>query len=280
MQEFKCFLISKKTTDFLRKDITMSERKDMPHKIADLLRTIFGKDIPRKYTSAVILAAGSSTRMGRSKQFIELDGIPVVARTLRVFDSTDCISEIILVVKEEELSLYDGFAEKYGINKPLKVISGGDSRQESARLGQDAVYKKSKYVCIHDAARCLITPELIVSVCRGAYLHGGATLGIKAVDTVKICDKNGYIESTPERRFTFQAQTPQVFPVNAYRAAAYVAKEEGFEATDDCMLLEHIKIPVKIIEGSRENIKITDESDLTVARAILEARKHISEDKK
>lgn len=250
----------------------MSERKDKLHKVSDLIRTVFGKDIPRKFTSAIVLAAGSSTRMGESKQFIEIEGLPIIARTLKIFDNTDCINEIILVVKEDELSLYDGYADKYGIKTPLTVIPGGATRQESARIGQDAVNKKSKYVCIHDGARCLITEELITRVCRGAYLHGAAALGIKAVDTVKICDKNGYIESTPVREYTFQAQTPQVFPVNAYRAAAYVGRDEKIEATDDCMLLEHIKIPVKIIEGSRENIKITDRSDLVFAKAILESR--------
>lgn len=252
----------------------MSERTDKPHKIANLLRAIGGKEYPRKFTSAIILAAGSSTRMGgdSTKQFSELDGIPVVARTVMAFEAAECINEIIVVAKSDEISLYADFAEKYGITKPFSVIEGGETRQESAFIGQDAVSKKSKYVCIHDAARCLITPELITSVCRGAYLHGAATLAIKALDTVKISDKNKYIDSTPERKFTYQAQTPQVFPVNAYRAAAYVAKEENFEATDDCMLLEHIKIPVKLIEGSRENIKITEPLDMIFAKAILAAR--------
>ena len=210
---------------------------------------------------------------GSTKQFLELEGMPIVARTVIEFEKAECINEIIIVAKADEMSLYENFPEKYGITKPFKVVEGGETRQDSARNGQDAVSTKAKYVCIHDAARCLITPELIVNVCRGAYLYGGATLAIKAVDTVKISDKNLYIEGTPERKYTYQAQTPQVFPVNAYRAASYVAKEEAFEATDDCMLLEHIKIPVKLIEGSRENIKITQPIDIVFARAILEARK-------
>lgn len=253
----------------------MSERKDTPHKIANILRAIGGKEYPRKFTSAIILAAGSSTRMGgdSTKQFLELEGMPIVARTVKAFEAAECINEIIVVAKTDEISLYADFVEKYGITKSFSVVEGGETRQESAWIGQDAVSKKSKYVCIHDAARCLITPEIIVDVCRGAYLYGAATLAIKAVDTVKISDKNKYIDSTPERRFTYQAQTPQVFPVNAYRAAAYVAKEENFEATDDCMLLEHIKIPVKLIEGSRENIKITEPVDMIFARAILDSRK-------
>ena len=252
----------------------MPERNDLPHKIANLLRAIGGRKEPKKYTSAVILAAGSSTRMqGQSKQFIQLDGMPVITRTVLQFEAADCINEIILVAKADEMSMYDGFAEKYGITKPFKVVEGGQTRQESARFGSDVVASKSKFICIHDGARCLITPELITRVCRNAYEHRAAVLGVSAVDTVKICDKNRFIESTPERKTTYQAQTPQVFEVNAYRAAAYVARDEGIEATDDASLLEHIKIPVKMVESTRENIKITDKGDLVYAKAILEARR-------
>ncbi len=252
----------------------MSERQDLPHKIAELLRAIGGKTEKKYFTSAVILAGGSSLRMGKdeSKQFISLCGMPIVARTLLEFQKSELIDEIILVAKETELERYDGFAEKYGITKSFKVVKGGDTRQDSARMGLDAVDKKSKFIAIHDAARCLITPEMIYKVCHGAYLHGGAILAVKAVDTVKIGDKNAFIESTPERKLTWLAQTPQVFAVNAFRAGAYVAYDEGLEGTDDASLLEHIQVPVKLIEGSRENIKVTEPIDLYIAEAILKAR--------
>lgn len=252
----------------------MSERQDVPHKVAELLRTIIGKTDKKHYTSAVILAAGSSTRMGgdSTKQFIELGGLPIVARTVMEFDKSDYIHEIIVVAKADEIEKYDGFAEKYNIKTPFKVIEGGETRQISARNGVDAVNEKSKYIAIHDAARCLITGELIERVCHGAYLNGGAILAVKAVDTVKIADKNGFIDNTPERKFTWQAQTPQVFKVNAFRAAAYIARDEGIEGTDDASLLEHISIPVKLCEGSRENIKVTDPMDIYFAEAILKAR--------
>ena len=113
---------------------------------------------------------------------------------------------------------------------------------------------------------------MISKTCHGAYLHGGAILAIKAVDTVKVGDKNAFIESTPERKFVWQAQTPQVFKLNAFRAATYVARDENFEGTDDASLLEHLRIPVKLIEGSRENIKITEPCDIYFADAILRAR--------
>ena len=251
----------------------MAERTDMPHKIAEVIRAIAGKTEKKYFTSAIILAAGSSTRMnGQSKQFIDLCGLPVVARSVMEFDRSPCIDEIIIVVKKDEIELYEGFAEKYDIKKPLMVVEGGETRQESARFGSDVVSVKAKFVAIHDAARCLITREMIYKACHGAYLHGGAILAIKATDTVKIGDKSAFIESTPERKYTWQAQTPQVFKTNAFRAAAYVARDEKFEGTDDASLLEHIRIPVKLVEGSRENIKITEPCDIYFAEAVLRAR--------
>lgn len=252
----------------------MAERNDIPHKVAEVLRAFSGKTDKKYYTSAVILAAGSSTRFdgNTTKQFFCINGLPSVARSAIEFEKSNCIDEIIVVAKKEEISLYGDFAEKYGITKPFKVIEGGDTRQISARNGVDAVNKKSKFIAIHDAARCLITQELINKVCHGAYLHNGAILAIKATDTVKIGDKSAFIESTPERKFTWQAQTPQVFPVNAFRAAAYIARDDEFEGTDDASLLEHIKIPVKLVEGSRENIKITEQCDVYFAEAVLRAR--------
>ena len=251
----------------------MSERTDTPHKIAEVLRAVAGKMDKKYFTSAIILAAGSSTRMnGGSKQFLSLNGLPVVARTVIEFDRSDCIDEIVIVAKKDEIPLYDSFAEKYGIRKPLKVVEGGETRQESARLGSDAVSPKSKFVAIHDAARCLITGEMIYKVCHGAYLHEAAILAIKAVDTVKLGDKNAFIESTTDRKHTWQAQTPQVFKTNAFRAATYIARDEKYEGTDDASLLEHIRIPVKLVEGSRENIKITEPFDILFAESILRAR--------
>jgi len=251
----------------------MSERTDTPHKIAEVLRAIAGKMDKKYFTSAIILAAGSSTRMkGGSKQFTCLEGMPVVARTISVFDKSECIDEIIVVAKKDEIPLYESFSEKYGIKTPLKVVEGGETRQESARLGSDAVSPKSKFVAIHDGARCLITNELIYKVCHGAYLHEAAILAIKAIDTIKLGDKNAFIDSTTDRKHTWQAQTPQVFKTNAFRAATYVARDEKYEGTDDASLLEHLRIPVKLVEGSRENIKITEPFDMMFAEAILRAR--------
>lgn len=250
------------------------DKKETAGKIADVIRAISGKTGKRAFTSAIILAAGSSRRMGNggSKQMLMIDGLSVVARTVIEFERSASINEIIIVAKKDEIPLYDGFAEQHGIKKPLKVIEGGQTRQESARLGSDVVDERAKFIAIHDAARCLITDELIDKVCQGAYTNDAAILAIKATDTVKIADRKAFIESTPEREYAWQAQTPQVFKVNAFRAATYIARDEKYEGTDDASLLEHIEIPVKLIEGSKENIKITEPSDIYFAEAVLSAR--------
>ena len=249
--------------------------KPLPRRIAAVLKAVAGKPDPKYFTSAVIVAAGSSTRMGSgtTKQFLDLDGIPVVARTLMAYEAATCIHEIIVVAKKDELLLYKGLKGMYGISKLTKVVEGGDTRQDSARKGSDHVDKHAKYIAVADAARCLVTPEEIDKVCHAAYQWGAASAGIKATDTVKVVDKSGFIENTPDRACVWMAQTPQVFSVNIYRAAAYACRDEGFVATDDNQMVEHIQIPVKMISCSRENIKITVPTDVLFARAVLEARK-------
>lgn len=258
----------------------MSDTKNTPvtKKIAGILRAVAGTPHPKNFTSVVVCAAGSSTRMETlmgepRKQFMELDGMPVVARTLQAFEAANTVHEIIVVAREDEIHLYDSFKETYGLTKLTKVIKGGSTRQESARLGSDEVDQRCKFVAIADAARCLITPLEIQRVCHAAYQWNAASAGIKATDTVKICDSSAFIDSTPDRDYVWMAQTPQVFALNLYRAAAYVARDEKLQVTDDNQMLEHIRVPVKMVACSRENIKITEPSDVVFATAILEARK-------
>ncbi len=256
----------------------MSEQKakqPITKKISSFLRAVAGTPDPKNFTSAVICAAGSSTRMGgeTTKQFLELEGEPVVVRTLRAYEAASTVHEIIVVAREDELSLYDGFAERYGITKLTKVVAGGETRQDSARMGSDEVDERCRFVAVADAARCLITPEEIERVCHAAYQWGAASAGVKATDTVKVVDTSAFIDSTPDRAYVWLAQTPQVFSISIYRTAAYVCRDEGFKATDDNQMAEHIRVPVKMVATSRENIKITEPGDLIYARAILEARR-------
>ncbi len=259
-----------------------AKKAPITKKIAGVFRAIAGTPDPKNFTSAVICAAGSSTRItgtgegATTKQFLDLDGIPVVARTLIAYEAADTIHEIIVVAKENELSMYDGFKELYGLSKLTHVVAGGETRQDSARIGSDFVDERCKFVAIADAARCLITPEDINKVCHAAYQWGAASAGVKAVDTVKIVDTSAFIDSTPDRAYVWLAQTPQVFNLPLYRTAAYVARDDEFKATDDNQLAEHLRVPVKMVATSRENIKITVPDDLLFAYAVLEARKRLN----
>ena len=262
----------------------MSDTKKIPvtKKIAGILRAVAGTPDPKNFTSVVICAAGSSTRMEKlmgepRKQFMELDGLPVVARTLMAYEAADTVHEIIVVAREDELPLYEGFKEKYGLSKLTKVVKGGATRQESARLGSDEVDERCKFVAVADAARCLTTPEEIQRVCHAAYQYSAASAGVKATDTVKVCDKSAFIESTPDRNYVWLAQTPQVFSIAIYRTAAYVCRDDEVEATDDNSMAEYIRVPVKMVACSRENIKITEPADVTFAEAILTMRKKKAE---
>ncbi len=259
-----------------KKEAKESENKvPFTTRLANVFRAVAGKPTPYNFTSAVICAAGNSTRMGgdTTKQFLELDGVPVIVRTLRAYEEASCIHEILVVAKAEEIPLYEGLKEKYGLSKLTKVIEGGETRQESARLGSDEINPKAKYIAVADGARCLTTPAEIEKVCHAAYSWEAASAGVPAVDTVKVVDTSLFVDSTTERGCTWQAQTPQVFRVPIYRAAAYACRDEGFKASDDNAMVEHLRIPVKMVRTNRENIKITEPIDLILAHAVLEARR-------
>lgn len=226
------------------------------------------------FTSAVIVAGGSSSRMGEgvSKQLLNICGIPTVVHTLLAFERTPEIDEIIIVAKSDEIELYEEFKKTYRITKLKKAVVGGKTRQQSASKGFAAISEKSRYVAIHDAARCLVSPEDISAVCVAAYTYGAATAATPATDTIKLADANGFIEKTIDRTTVWHAQTPQIFDADIYRAALAVCARDGVEVTDDNSLVEYIERPVKLIECSRDNIKITTPADVAHARAVLKKR--------
>lgn len=244
--------------------------------IASLLRTLSNTANKPYFTSAIIAAAGSGTRMcdesGTTKQMLTLCGMPVVVRTILAFEKCERINEIIVVAREDEISLYDKYKDEYNLTKIRAVVKGGDTRQESVLRGFEAISDKSEFVAIHDGARCLITPEDVNTVLREAYRYGAATAAAKATDTVKRADGKGFVAETPDRRDMWLAQTPQVFKTEVYRAAAYIAKQEDFTATDDNALAEHVGFWVKLVDTGMENIKITTPIDIAVAEAILRNR--------
>lgn len=243
-------------------------------KVAGIFRAVSGSPHPKNFTSAIIAVGGSSTRFegALTKQMTPICGVPMIVHTLKAFEACELVHEIIICAKKNEMADYDYLCRAYGITKMSAIVAGGMTRQESVMNGLEAVHKKSKYVAIADGARCLITPEQISAVCRSAYKYDAATAAHKSTDTVKIADSKGFIDSTADRNTVWLAQTPQVFKTKLYRAAAYTALKKDYEVTDDNMLLEYVKHPVRLVECGANNIKITTQEDMVVAKAVLEER--------
>ena len=243
-------------------------------KFTDLVRAVLGKSKASPKTAAVILAAGSSTRMDSEipKQLIEINELPIMIHSLLAFENSESISEIVLVAPDEYVSYYRSLVRSYKIKKLSAVTAGGATRNDSAALGFKRVSSDVKFVAIHDAARCLVTPEIIDRVCAAAYKYNAATAATRSTDTVKISGKSKFIDRTESRIRVWLAQTPQVFNADLYRAASYLAEQSHLSPTDDNSLIENVKHKVRLVECGKYNMKITTKDDLIVAKAILDAR--------
>jgi 2-C-methyl-D-erythritol 4-phosphate cytidylyltransferase len=206
------------------------------------------------------------------KQFMILDGMPIVARTINTFAEALPSSDIVVVLPEEHIAMWQNLAARFDV-ATHRCVAGGKERFHSVKAGIEALDQDVEYVAIHDGARCLVTPEMIKKVFSAAYRYGAATAAKHASDTIKRADKNGFICETVDRSVLWHAQTPQVFKANIYRAAAYIAKKQGDVVTDDCMLAENLGFKVKLVDCTNENIKLTTYDDLYVAEAILRLRR-------
>lgn len=232
----------------------------------------------KHYTTAIILAGGSGTRMGadNTKQFIDLAGVPVIARTIDAFQKAETVSEIVIVAKKDEIPLYKALISEHGFTKVTKVVKGGSTRQKSALCGFEAISSKTKFIAIHDGARPLVTVDIINKVNRSAYMSRASIAAVPCKDTPKLIHPINHriedAEKQPQRDKLWLAQTPQSFYVDLYRCAAYYAVEKDFEGTDDASLCEFTGFDVTCVEASYENLKITTPEDLICAEAILRHR--------
>ena len=221
--------------------------------------------------TAVIVAAGSSQRMGQDKLTLSIGGMSVIERTLRAFESCESIHEIIIVTREDRLQEMADLGAKCGITKLRQVVIGGSTRAGSSLAGVTAAVRKSTLIGIHDAARPLITPEGISAVYQAAQDYQAAAPILPLKDTVKEL-KDGKLISTPPRDHLAAVQTPQVFQADLIRAALSEAVQKDLPITDDCSAVEAMGIPIKAVDGWEENIKITTPFDVVIAEEILRRR--------
>ncbi len=240
---------------------------------------LFERLFKHKYTSAVIVAAGSGTRMNskEAKQIMDIDGMPVIARTALAFEKAETIDEIVVVTNEELITVIADILNKYNITKLTKIVLGGKTRQLSVLNGAEAVSNRAKYIAIQDAARPFTTPELIDKVNKCAYTADGAAPGIPVTSTVKVIDSEGFIARTVDRSNLRLIQTPQTFNLEKYKMLLYKALAQKKDYTDDCQLFEAEGGKIKLVDGDINNIKLTYKEDIIQANAIA---KSITEENK
>ena len=229
------------------------------------------KILKLKYCGAVIVAAGSASRMGGvDKVMAPLKGEPMICHTVRAFQNCDAVKEIVIVTREDLIVPISDLCREFP--KVKAVVVGGKNRQESVSMGLNALSDKVKLAAIHDGARPLVSWQLIDLVVRMAHNYGAAAPGVPVKDTVKVVE-GGLVKETPDRSRLRAVQTPQVFDFDLIRGALKKAKLDGAELTDDCSAIERMNMTVRIVDGEETNIKVTTPMDLKLAEMLMEERK-------
>lgn len=218
---------------------------------------------------AVIVAAGSSRRMGgENKLLLEIDGVPVLARTLSAFQKCAAIRDIVLVCREQDIMPYTELAKAFSIDKLCTVTRGGETRTESVLAGITAAPENAVLVAVHDGARPLVSEAVITEAVTTAAEYGAAAPVVPVKDSIKRIE-DGNIAADVARNTLAAVQTPQVFHKDLLRRALTSAAERGYSFTDDCAAVESLGTIVKATHGSYQNIKITTPEDILVAEALL-----------
>ncbi len=232
------------------------------------------KERSRPRCTALVAAAGSSSRMGGVNKLLEpLDGVPVLVRTLTSLQLAGQVDEIIVACREEDLLEISELCRTYGIDKCSKVVRGGESRAHSVLLAALEAAPETELLAVQDGARPLVLPELIDQVIAAAARCGAAAPAVPLKDTVKEVRDGGAVERTLDRETLRAVQTPQVFDAALLKSALQDALEHEVPITDDCSAVERLGKVVFLVDGDEENLKITTPVDLLLAEAILQDRK-------
>ncbi len=226
------------------------------------------------HVTAIVPAAGAGSRMaaGLPKQYLPLAGVPLLTRTLQALWASECLDGLILVVPpgHEERCRREILAP-FGISVDA-VVPGGENRQASVYAGLLHSRPETDLILVHDGARPFVTPAVIRAAVTVAAESGGAVVAVPVTETIKVADQDGWLVATPERGRLWAAQTPQVFLAGLFRQAHTRALRDGYRTTDDSALVERLEHPVRLVPGSRENLKITTTADLLLAEQIWHAR--------
>jgi 2-C-methyl-D-erythritol 4-phosphate cytidylyltransferase len=222
--------------------------------------------------SAIIVAGGSSQRMGFDKLLALLSDRPVLAHTIDAFERTDSVREIILVARAERVGEFEELVRQTDFKKVRRVVAGGKHRQDSVRAGLENVATDAAFVAVHDAARPLVTPEQIERVFALAREHGAAALAEPVTDTLKRADENRVVAGGVPRENLYAMQTPQIFARELLERAYAGVAANNLSVTDEVSAVEHLGAKVLLVPNGDWNIKITYPRDLLLAQAALARR--------
>ena len=223
---------------------------------------------------AIVVAAGKGTRLGglRPKQFLEIGGVPIIIHTVRQFERSQQIDEIIVVLPPEETANFISFAQDFGLKKVSRAVAGGATRAQSVLCGLASI-RDAEIVAVHDGVRPLVTPDEIDATIQAARANGAAILTASAADTIKEIKDDRVIRTLPRANLR-RALTPQCFRYDILKRAYDQLNDiaaSGIEITDDSMLVERLGVEIVAVAGSARNIKITSAEDLILAEAILKS---------
>jgi 2-C-methyl-D-erythritol 4-phosphate cytidylyltransferase len=222
--------------------------------------------------SAIIVAAGSSQRMGFDKLFALLGDKPVLAHTVDAFERAESVREIILVTRGDRIGEFEELVRQNLFSKVRRIVPGGEHRQDSVRAGIESMGGDARFVAVHDAARPLVSPEQIERVFALAREHGAAALAAPITDTVKRADENRFVAGGVNRENLFAMQTPQIFARDLLERAYAEVAAKNLSITDEVSAVERLGEKVLLVPNEEWNVKITYPRDLLLAQAVLARR--------
>lgn len=229
-----------------------------------------------KDVSVIIPAAGEGKRMGGNvrKQFLLLDGVPILVHTLRTFQECERVRRIVVVTSGTTIDDVKDYVQRWNIHKVVSVVRGGVHRQDSVYEGMQSLLSFApEIVMVHDAVRPFVRQRDIIAVADGAAESGAAVIGVQPKDTMKTSRDGIFYEATLDRSALWAVQTPQAFQWKIFYEACIKAHNDSFYGTDDAQLVERVGMKVKIIHGNSDNIKVTTPDDLELAERLFLRRK-------